>query len=84
MTERFFAPCPRGLEQALAREVANVGATDTVAAEGGVGFAGELALAMQANLESRIASRILWRVGSGNYRDAQDLYAHDACDYVRL
>ena len=75
MTERFFAPCPRGLEQVLARELANVGATDTVPAEGGASFAGELAVAMQANLESRIASRILWRVGSGSYRNAQDLYA---------
>ncbi len=75
MTERYFAPCPRGLEAALARELANVGAADTVSAEGGVGFGGDLALAMHANLESRIASRILWRVGSGRYRNAQDLYA---------
>ena len=33
--------------------------------DGGVAFAGALALAYRANLESRLASRILWRVGGG-------------------
>ena len=33
-----------------------------------------MALAYRANLESRIASRILWRVGSGPYRDERELY----------
>ena len=74
MTERFFAPCPRGLEHILADELKRVDALDTAPAEGGVAFAGELALAMHANLESRIASRILWRVGGGSYRNADDLY----------
>ena len=75
MTERFFGPCPRGLEHVLADELTRVGAVDAAPAEGGVAFAGELALAMHANLESRIASRILWRVGGGSYRNADDLYA---------
>ncbi|HLW11199.1 MAG TPA: THUMP domain-containing protein, partial [Casimicrobiaceae bacterium] len=75
MSERFFAPCPRGLEQPLAAELAILRATDILPAEGGVAFAGELALAYRANLESRIASRILWRVGSAAYRDERDLYA---------
>ncbi|HET7262212.1 MAG TPA: THUMP domain-containing protein [Casimicrobiaceae bacterium] len=75
MTERFFASCPRGLEAALARELAALDASDVVAAEGGVGFAGELTLALRANLESRIASRILWRVGAAPYRDERDLHA---------
>jgi len=75
MTERFFAPCPRGLEKPLADEVAAIGAIDVVTAEGGVGFAGELDLAYRANLESRIASRILWRVGGGDYRNERDVYA---------
>ena len=74
MTEFFFAPCPRGLEQTLAAELATLGATGVASAEGGVGFAGDLALAYRANLESRIASRILWRVGSGPYRDERELY----------
>jgi putative N6-adenine-specific DNA methylase len=50
-----------------------------VPADGGVGFAGDLALAYHANLESRIASRILWRVGGGAYADEHGLYqlVHD-------
>ena len=38
-------------------------------------FTGPLALVYHANLESRIASRILWQVGQGPYRDEQDVYA---------
>lgn len=72
--EKFFAPCPRGLEQTLAGEIAALGATDIVPAEGGMGFAGTLATAYAANLHSRIASRILWQVGSGRYRNEEDIY----------
>jgi len=77
--ERFFAPCPRGLEAALAEELAGVGASDVRAAEGGVAFAGRLDLAYHANLQSRLASRVLWEVGRGSYRSEHDIYklAHD-------
>lgn len=75
MTERFFAPCPRGLEAALAVELAALHAMEIVPAQGGVAFAGTVDLAYHANLESRIASRILWRVGGGAYRSDADLYA---------
>jgi len=74
MSERFFAPCPRGLEPALAAELTRIGAADVTTTEGGAGFAGELPIACRANLESRIASRILWRVGGGAYRDEHGLY----------
>jgi putative N6-adenine-specific DNA methylase len=73
--ERFFAPCPRGLEAALAAELADLKAVDVVAAAGGVAFAGPQELAYHANLESRLASRILWQVGQGPYRDEDDIYA---------
>jgi 23S rRNA (guanine2445-N2)-methyltransferase len=73
--ERFFAPCPRGLESPLASELRAVGAVDLVTTEGGAGFAGALDLAYRANLESRIASRILLQVGGGTYRNERDLYA---------
>ncbi len=73
--ERFFAPCPRGLEEALTGELADLGAADVVATAGGVAFAGPIELAYRANLESRLASRILWQVGSGAYRDENDIYA---------
>ncbi|MGE5089280.1 MAG: THUMP domain-containing class I SAM-dependent RNA methyltransferase [Candidatus Levyibacteriota bacterium] len=84
MSERFFASCPRGLEAALVAELAALGATEVAAVGGGVGFAGELALACRANLESRLASRILWRVGAAPYRDEGDLYAAvHAIDWTR-
>jgi putative N6-adenine-specific DNA methylase len=72
--EQYFAPCPRGLEAPLAAEIAKLGAQDIAPADGGVGFAGDLTLALHANLESRLASRILWRVGGGGYRNERDLY----------
>ena len=75
MIERFFAPCPRGLEAALASEVGALGAQDVAAADGGVGFAGPIDLAYRANLESRLASRILWQVAHGRYRNENELYA---------
>src|SRR6059058_2733935 len=84
MAERFFAPCPRGLEQALAAELEALGANDIALAEGGVGFAADLGAAYRANLESRIASRILWRVGAFPYRNEHDLYAQvQAIDWPR-
>jgi putative N6-adenine-specific DNA methylase len=84
MTERFFAPCPRGLEQPLAGELASLRAADIVPAEGGVAFAGELDLAYRANLESRIASRILWRVGGAACRNERELYEQvHAIDWMR-
>ena len=64
----FFAPCPRGLEPLLADELAALGATDPKAVPGGVQFAGDWALCYRANLESRIATRVLWQITMGRYR----------------
>jgi len=50
MTERFFAPCPRGLEGPLAAELDALGAGYVTPTDGGVGFAGEIELAYRANL----------------------------------
>ena len=83
--ERFFAPCPRGLEALLAAELGELGAVDVGMAEGGVGFGGTLPLAYSANLHSRIASRVLWEIGSGRYRNEEDIYrAVYALDWQRL
>ena len=73
-TQRFFAPCPRGLEAVLAGELAELGAGEIAAAEGGVGFSGALPVAYAVNLHSRIASRVLWQVGAGQYRSEDDVY----------
>ena len=75
MTESFFAPCPRGLEAALADELGRLGAASVAPVDGGAGFAGTLELAYAVNLESRIASRVLWKVGGGIYRDERELNA---------
>jgi putative N6-adenine-specific DNA methylase len=72
--EQFFAPCPRGLESVLADELKALGAQDLAPTQGGVGFAGPFDLCYRANLESRIASRVLWRIWRGPYRGEQDLY----------
>jgi putative N6-adenine-specific DNA methylase len=74
VTEQYFAPCPRGLEAPLADEVRALGADSIVPTEGGVAFQGALDLAYRANLESRLASRILWRVGGGAYRNERDVF----------
>ena len=84
-TQRFFAPCPRGLEAVLAGELAELGAGEITAAQGGVGFSGPLAVACAANLHSRIASRVLWQVGSGRYRSEDDVYRGvNALDWKQL
>jgi putative N6-adenine-specific DNA methylase len=72
--DRFFAPCPRGLEAPLAAELEALDAQYVAPAEGGVSFSGPRDLALHANLESRLASRILWQVAHGRYRNEEDLY----------
>lgn len=72
--EEFFASCPRGLESLLAAEVGGAGASAITPVAGGVGFAGDWRCCYRANLESRIATRILWRVASGLYRREEDVY----------
>lgn len=72
--EEFFATCPRGLERVLADELEALDAQGVRAVGGGVFFRGEWFLCYRANLESRTASRILWRITGGPYRDEQDIY----------
>ncbi len=75
----FFAPCPRGLEAVLRAELEHLGAQDAADVPGGVAFAGPFSLCYAVNLNSRIASRVLWRVFHGAYRDEQDIFqaAHE-------
>jgi putative N6-adenine-specific DNA methylase len=82
----FFAPCPRGLEAALAAELTEIGARhvtgagtlslETVAqVPGGVHFRGGWAAGIATNLHSRIASRVLLKIAERPYRNEQDIYA---------
>lgn len=73
--ETFFATCPRGLEHVLAAELAELSATDTQPTDGGVSFRGAYTLCYRINLESRIASRVLWRIGHCRYQTENDIYA---------
>lgn len=73
-TFSFFAPCPRGLEGVLDSELRTLGVTSTDPTEGGVSFQGSWACMYQANLHGRIASRVLWQVGSRSYRTQTDVY----------
>ncbi|MDZ4202977.1 MAG: class I SAM-dependent RNA methyltransferase [Gallionella sp.] len=70
----FFAPCPRGLEALLRGDLETMGAQNVRATDGGVEFSGDWPLCYRANLESRLASRILWRVKETQYRTEQDIY----------
>jgi len=75
LSESFFAPCPRGLAGVLAEELVALGALHPEPAEAGVAFTGPFDLVYEANLHSRIASRILWRVARFAYRNEDDIYA---------
>ena len=70
----FFAPCPRGLEGVLAQELTHLLADNIQVTDGGVGFSGTQSTMMRANLHSRVASRILWKLAEKPYRSEDDIY----------
>ena len=72
--EKFFASCPRGLEPLLAEDLSAAGVMDLQPIPGGVHFAAEWPACYAANLHSRIATRILWRVAHGRYAKEDDIY----------
>jgi len=71
---QFFATCPRGLEALLVVELSVQHALKIVATDGGVSFEGNLQTMYRVNLHSRIATRILSRVGQGSYTTEEDIY----------
>ncbi|MHB1656918.1 MAG: THUMP domain-containing class I SAM-dependent RNA methyltransferase [Burkholderiales bacterium] len=73
-SEKFFATCPRGLEALLADELREQGAGNLAPTYGGVAFSGEFELCYRVNLHSRLASRVLWRIGGGEYDNEEDIY----------
>jgi len=74
MIYHYFSPCPRGLEPLLAEDVAAAGASDVRHVPGGVEFAGDLACCYRVNLESHIATRVLWRLATADYHGEDDIY----------
>ena len=71
---RFFAPCPRGLEGVLEAELQSLGVPATTKTEGGVGFHASWSTMYGVNLNTHIASRVLWEVGQSPYRTERDVY----------
>ena len=83
--ESFFASSPRGLEPLLGTELASLGAKLMQEVPGGVAFSGDWSVCYRANLWSRLASRILWRVAEFDYAGEDDLYeAARKVDWLRL
>ena len=74
MSESFFATCPRGLEAVLREELTRIGALEVTAVDGGVRFSGEFETCYAVNLESRVASRVLWQVSHTPYRSEKDIF----------
>ncbi len=71
---RYFAICPRGLEELLLAELQAIGADELRSTHGGVHFSGDWAVCYRANLESRLATRILWHIVTGPYVSEDDIY----------
>lgn len=72
--ENFFAPCPRGLEPLLAEDLSAATASSVQIVPGGAQFRGSWETCYRLNLESRIASRVLWRVAQGSYASEDHVY----------
>jgi len=69
----MFAPCPQGLELALVDELHALGFDDAHAGRAGAHFTADWTGMMRANLESRLATRILVRVAHGPVRNEDEL-----------
>ncbi|RXR05265.1 bifunctional 23S rRNA (guanine(2069)-N(7))-methyltransferase RlmK/23S rRNA (guanine(2445)-N(2))-methyltransferase RlmL [Pseudoxanthomonas composti] len=71
----FFVSCAKGLEYLLVDELLALGATRATATVSGVNAEGELRDAQRMVLWSRLASRVLWPLGSFECADDAALYA---------
>ncbi|QSX35710.1 bifunctional 23S rRNA (guanine(2069)-N(7))-methyltransferase RlmK/23S rRNA (guanine(2445)-N(2))-methyltransferase RlmL [Shewanella sedimentimangrovi] len=75
----FFAAAPKGFEYALANELTALGATEVRESVAGVYFSGSLELGYRVTLWSRLASRIILLVFSGECTSAEQLYNGAYC-----
>ena len=75
----LFAPCPRGLEAPLSDELRELAAQVPLkvgaSVPGGVHFSGGWPAIMAANLHSRVASRVMMKIGKRPYRSEDDIFA---------
>lgn len=72
--QKFFAPCPRGLEEPLCYELERLGALHIGPTDGGVAFQGPFLLGYRVCLWSRLASRVLWQQAEAEYRHEEEIY----------
>ena len=71
---QLFLPCAAGVEALLASEVKRVTGLDGKAWRAGVQLQGSWRDALQLNLHSRLAQRVLIELQHNQYRSEQDLY----------
>jgi putative N6-adenine-specific DNA methylase len=82
--EHFFASAPRGPRRCCAAELDSPGRAEHRRRSRGVAFSGDWRACYAANLWSRIASRVLWRVAEFDYRNEVDLHeAARKVDWMR-
>ncbi len=71
---QLFLPCAAGVEALLATEVKRITGIDGKAWRAGVQLQGSWREALQLNLHSRLAQRVLIELAHHQYRSEQDLY----------
>ena len=71
---QLFLPCAAGVENLLATEIQRITGIQGKAWRAGVQLQGSWREAMQLNLHSRLAQRVLIELQHGQYRSEQDLY----------
>ena len=71
---QLFLPCAAGVESLLATEVKRITGIDGKAWRAGVQLQGSWREALQLNLHSRLAQRVLIELQHNQYRSEQDLY----------
>ena len=71
---QFFATCPKGVGDLLAKELTSFGADRVKESAAGVSFSGVLEVAYRACLWSRVASRILLPLAEFPVSSENDLY----------
>jgi putative N6-adenine-specific DNA methylase len=70
---KAFAPCPQGLEQALATELQAIGFEDAQPGRAGCAFTTDWSGLQRANLYSRLATRILAQVAEAEITHEDDV-----------
>ena len=71
----LFLPAAGGAEALLADEITRITGLPAQSGRGGAWVLADAPTAMQLNLHSRLAQRVLWPLASGPYQDEHQLYA---------